>query len=187
MLSGARLRHALPALLLLCLPPILATSLHAGENAEGPTDKVKAAYLLRFPPFVTWHQLLPSSAFEICVVGRDPFGALLRQEAASQREWPKQVVVRHLPVARAASGCREMFVTGSDRQSVADALAVVRGSPVLTVTDDQTDPAARGIINFVPADGRVRFEIDLAAAATNGLAISSKLLSIAVHVHGHVQ
>jgi hypothetical protein len=75
-----------------------------------------------------------------------------------------------------------MFVTGSAEQPVAQALAAVRGTPVLTVTDGQTVADALGIINFVLADGRVRFEIDQGSAAGNGLTISSKLLSLAEQV-----
>ncbi len=60
----------------------------------------------------------------------------------------------------------------------------MHGAPVLTVTDGATDPAAKGIINFVIADDRVRFEIDNSAALADGLTISSKLLSLAVHVTG---
>ena len=55
---------------------------------------------------------------------------------------------------------------------------------MLTVTDAATDPAAKGIINFVIEDDRVRFEIDNSTAAAGGLTISSKLLSLAVHVTG---
>ena len=39
---------------------------------------------------------------------------------------------------------------------------------------------AKGVVNFVIQDNRVRFEIDEDAAARTGIAISSKLLSLAV-------
>ena len=63
--------------------------------------------------------------------------------------------------------------------AVARVLAVVRGRPVLTITDQQTEPDAIGIINFVLLDGKVRFQINRADASRSGLTISSKLLSIA--------
>src|SRR5581483_8974891 len=80
-------------------------------------------------------------------------------------------------------GCTVAFAAGSAAQVAAD-LAALHGSPVLTVTDGATDPAATGIINFVVVDGRVRFEIDARAAAANRLTISSKLLSLATRVTG---
>jgi hypothetical protein len=51
---------------------------------------------------------------------------------------------------------------------------------VLTVTG--AADAARGIIHFVVTGGRVRFFIDQSAAAQRGLAISSRLLALAVGV-----
>jgi hypothetical protein len=48
------------------------------------------------------------------------------------------------------------------------------------VTDGERD--AKGMLNFVIADNRVRFEIDDKTAADSGFVISSKLLSLASHV-----
>jgi hypothetical protein len=50
---------------------------------------------------------------------------------------------------------------------------------VLTVTDD-AHGSSRGVVNFRVLDNRVRFEIDNAAAAHNGLTVSSRLLALAV-------
>jgi hypothetical protein len=78
--------------------------------------------------------------------------------------------------------CHILFAAGSAAQPVADILAASRGKPVLTITDDQRDDRAKGTINFVIQDNRVRFEIDNRGAAQDGLAISSKLLSLAIAV-----
>lgn len=80
------------------------------------------------------------------------------------------------------SGCQILFDAGSPEQSIAAGLQAVRGTPVLTVTDSEDNGGPKGIINFVIADGHVRFEINVATASSNGLAISSKLLSLAVAV-----
>ncbi len=96
----------------------------------------------------------------------------------------RPIVVRRYETVTGNPGCQAMFVAGSPEQPVAAVLAAVRGSPVLTVTDGQTAPAATGIINFVLVDGHVRFEIDLHAATENRIAISSKLLSLAALVRG---
>jgi hypothetical protein len=72
-----------------------------------------------------------------------------------------------------------MFIGGSQQQSIAEALAVVRGTPVLTVTDVSRPDAANGIIAFIIDNNRVRFDIDDRAAAENGILISSQLLNLA--------
>ena len=60
-----------------------------------------------------------------------------------------------------------------------DGLRALQGAPVLTVTDGA---AAPGIVDLVLSGGRVRFRIDDETARASRLAISSKLLSLAVSV-----
>jgi hypothetical protein len=148
---------------------------------------VKATYLHKFAPFVEWPSPaaeFPDGNFTVCVVGGDPLGSLLDRAVNGQNVAGRPIVVRRLARVTGNPGCSVMYVIGSAAQSVADALAAVRGMPVLTVTDGASDPAAEGIINFVIADDRVRFDIDNTAAVADGLTISSKLLSLAVHVNG---
>jgi hypothetical protein len=146
---------------------------------------IKATYLYKFASFVEWPPSVwqtSSSPVVLCVAGDDPFGSLLDEAVAGQRVGSHPIIVHRLPVVTRNSGCEILYVAGSPAQPVADALAVVRGTPVLTVTDSERNGGAKGIINFVILDNHVRFEIDNGAAAENGLAISSKLLSLAVHV-----
>jgi hypothetical protein len=143
---------------------------------------VKAAYLYKFAPFVEWPQTAFAAAdspINICVSGKDPFGQILDQAVAGQRVAGRSIVVRHVTAVVANSGCHVMYVGGSAEQSIAQSLEIVRGQPVLTVSDEAARPADRGIVNFVVDDNRVRFEIDERAAEQSHLTISSKLLSLA--------
>ncbi len=148
---------------------------------------VKATYLCKLPAFVTWPaDAQPADPFVLCVVGDRSFGALLDRAALGQTVQQRPVVVRLYQAISDKAGCQLMFVAGSQAQPVAAVLAAVHGTPVLTVTDGQTDPEQTGIIHFVLIDGHVRFEIDQRAAADNGLVISSKLLSLAARVRDRV-
>ncbi|MBW4090910.1 MAG: YfiR family protein [Proteobacteria bacterium] len=168
-----------PALAVACLLPLLW--LQPARASDSALEyAIKATYLYKIPQFVSWPPgTLPPTAFRLCVVGRHPFGGVLDQAVRGQMVQQRPIVVRRYRTITANPGCQLMYVAGSADQSVASVLAMVRGQPVLTVTDGQTDRKARGIINFVLAQGRVRFQISARAAAANGLAISSKLLSLA--------
>ena len=117
------------------------------------------------------------------MVGDDLLGGLLDRAVAGQQVDNHPIVIRRFASVSGNPGCSVMYVTGAVAQVATD-LAAVRGQPVLTVTDGATDPAATGVINFLIEDGRVRFDINNTAAAADGLTISSKLLSLAVHVTG---
>ena len=145
--------------------------------------RVKAAFLYKFVPFIDWPAAAfqtPTSPVVLCVAGRDPFGAMLDQTVAGQSVDARPIVVRRLTKAEPTAGCHILYIGGSQAQSAADAIASVRGAPVLTVTDQAADGPARGAIHFVVRDNRVRFHIDTASAAQNGLKMSSKLLSLAL-------
>jgi hypothetical protein len=156
-------------------PGVLA-QVNSGELA------VKATYLYKFPPFVEWPAgaLPPGDNFTLCVVGEDPFGGMLDRAISGQQVKDRPIVVRRLATFNAEAGCQMVYATGSAAQSVPAILAALRGKPILSVTDGERD--AKGMLNFVIADNRVRFEIDDQAAAEAGLVISSKLLSLAIHV-----
>jgi hypothetical protein len=143
---------------------------------------VKATYLYKFVPFVEWPASTfdsPNDRFILCVVGHDPVSALVDQAVQGQQVAGHGIDVLHLREVRHDARCHILYVATHGPAAVA-ALDAVRGSPVLTVTDDARDVRDRGIVNFVVQDNRVRFEIDPRAAAENHLVISSKLLNLAV-------
>jgi hypothetical protein len=107
---------------------------------------------------------------------------MLDQAVSGQQIKDRPVLIRRMPIFNPEAGCLLVYATGSAVQPVPTILAALRGRAVLSVTDNERDGQTRGILNFVIADNRVRFEIDDAAAAESGLVISSKLLSLAIRV-----
>jgi len=158
---------------------ILAASAQADNHAL--EYQVKASYLYKFGEFVNW----PPSAFQspgspvnLCVAGKDPFGDILDKVVAGQQIAGRPISVRRLAIVEQNPECHILYISGSEQQSVAEALGAVRGENVLTVTEGR-EGEARGIVNFITQDSHVRFDIDEAAAEQNGLTISSKLLQLA--------
>jgi hypothetical protein len=177
-------RAPIPRLLAASIALLAGFAAAGGASAPERLDlAVKATYLYKLAPFVDWPPgVSPGAdgAFDICVVGDDPFGPVLDRAVAGQQVGGHPIVLRRLPAAARDSGCEIMFIAGSRGQSVKDALRLMHGAPVLTVTDDQS---SRGVVDFVIDQGRVHFRIDDDAAADDGLTISSKLLSLAVAVN----
>jgi hypothetical protein len=150
----------------------------AGTSLE---SAVKAAYLLKFAPFIEWPPRAfpgPASPFSICVLGPDPFGAALDQAVAGQRVGDHPVIIRRLSGPVGPMDCQVLYAGRAPERKLQDALDGMRGQPVLTVTE-QGQRGPGGVIRFVLQNGRVRFAIDEMAAQASGLTISSKLLSLA--------
>lgn len=175
-----RLAAAFGALLLL----LAFVQPGAPARAQPSESAVQAAFLPRFARYVTWPgPSVPAAGapFQLCIVGRDPFGRLLEQAAAGELIDGHAVAVRRVPGPEAAAGCHLAFVQGAAPQETARLLLAMRRQPILTVTDARAGPQ-RGVIHFTIVGGRVRFFIDDAAAAERGLTISSRLLALAAGV-----
>jgi hypothetical protein len=156
-----------------------------GAHAQASEDAVKAAFLPKFARYIE----LPAAAqpaegqpYYLCVIGRDPFGTLIDQAAASETIDGHAVAVRRFPNADipAVTGCHLAFLAGPEQQTT-HMLAAMQHQPTLTITDTRWG-TPRGMIHFVVDGGRVRFHIDQAAAADRGITISSRLLALAVDV-----
>jgi len=159
--------------LLGCAAAGMAFAILAAEPLE---YAVKAAYLVKFPFYVEWPAgafASPTAPLNLCVVGDDPFGSLLDEAAAGQSVQGHPIVLRRLKAVPREGGCHIAYVGGDTRGELP------RGSGTLLVTDGA---ATYGIIHFVVKDNRVRFAVDDEAAAQSGLAISSKLLNVAMTV-----
>jgi hypothetical protein len=145
---------------------------------------VKATYLYKFIPFIAWPGNIfvsPASPFDICIAGDTNFGILVSNAVAGQSVDRHAIAVRRVTTLAEEGSCQVLFIGGDDPTVMNASLGAVRGKPVLTVTD-AAPRGEHGVVNFVLLDDRVRFEIDLGQAARNGIAISSKLLSLAATV-----
>lgn len=162
----------------------LAAVAAAPAPAQPTEEAVKAAFLPRFARYVVWPpaaQPAPHATFQLCVIGRDPFGRRLDLAAAGASIDGRAVAVRRMTSAESAAGCHLAFVQGAVPADTARLLSALRRLPVLTVTDGRAGPQ-RGMVHFTIVGGRVRFFIDEAQAAERGLSISSRLLALAAGV-----
>lgn len=156
--------------------------------AQGDTLEyaVKAAYLYKFTPFIDWPANAftgPNSPFYVCVLGGDPFGAVLDQALEGHQVGDHPIRTRRLQAMDGGGECHILYVGATKAQAAEAALTKLRGAPVLTVTEQSAGLSGQ-IVQFEIRDGHVRFTIDAAAAAANHVTISAKLLSLAAATTG---
>jgi hypothetical protein len=159
---------------------LLLAASGSGQTAE--EYRVKAAFLLNFAKFVEW----PPQAFKnaadpitICVAGKDPFGGALDQAVNGKTVQGRPFLVRQLVDLQQIGTCQIVFVGSSERKRLASIFHEIKTSGVLTVGECDNFTAEGGIVNFRIAEGTVRIQINVDAAAQQELRISSKLLSLA--------
>jgi len=151
------------------------------QSAPRSEYEIKAAYLFTFARFVDWppRAARDDSSFAICVLGTDPFGATLDATIAGAAIRGRKVSVRRISSPEAAGACHIVFVSASEDHRMATLGPALAQSGALTVSDMPQFADRGGMIQFVTAANRVRFEINLQSAREAGLMMSSELLRVA--------
>lgn len=157
---------------------LLASPICAGEW-NTLEYAIKATFVYKFAPFVTWPQPAHDSvAFPICVSGSDHVTPLIATAVRNQQIDGKPIAVRQAASADDLAGCAILYAASAGARASHHMLAAARTKPILTITDNGNSNE-HGIINFRVIGGHVRFDIDQGLAAEAGLTISSKLLNLA--------
>jgi hypothetical protein len=180
-------RSLIVAALLGVLTP--GASLHA-QPSKPRDNEVKAAYLFNFGRFVTWTTPAPaaeSDLFAVCVLGRDPFGAVLDTTLAGETINGLRVAAKRIVKPADAHGCRILFVGASEDRQLPAILQAIASAGVLTVSDMPDFLARGGMIQFVSQDNRIRFEVNLTAVEQANLVLSSELLKVASNVRRNIR
>lgn len=169
-------------LLALGLWVILLSSVYGQPSPSATEYQIKAAFLFNFVKFVEW----PSDSFpsesaplQICVLGQNPLGQELETLTRGKTISGRALEINHVSSLQRAKTCQLLFVSSSERRRTQEILAAMEGASVLTVGDEEGFARGGGVINFLFENDRVRFEINVDAAARARLKISAKLLALA--------
>ena len=170
--------------IVIALTFLTATGLLA-QQAKPNEYQVKATYLYNFGRFVKWPDAAgpaKGDSFPVCVIGQDPFGAILDSTLGGEALDGKPVVLRRISKPHDAGECRILFISSTEEKRLKEILTALDESGVLTVSDMPGFTRRGGMIQFLLEGDRVRFEINLASAESAKLVLSSELLKVAASV-----
>jgi hypothetical protein len=183
----ARKRHHKSCKLLLVLGLLLGLSGgHTLLCAEEVSQEyqLKAAFLVNFIRFISW----PEQSFaegqreiDLCIVGRNPFGAMLHAVESKKIEG-RNIKVVEIESFGPSSRCHMLFVSKSDRNEVEAVLSRSKQKPVVTVSDFPGFAMAGGSIEFVTKDDRLSFIVNNSALKLLGIEASASMLDLAASV-----
>jgi hypothetical protein len=148
--------------------------------------KLKAAFVSKFPQFVEWPPAATGAParIDVCVGLPDPFGPDIDDLVSGQTLGGRQMVARRVEAEPDLEGCRVLYLAVRPGGHPHPLLRRASLLPILTVSDDPHFLDDGGIVRLRVVAGRVRFDINTAAARKVGLRISSQLLQLAVSVQG---
>jgi hypothetical protein len=155
----------------------------APASAQSVTDdQVKAAYVFNFAKFIQWPAEVFATAdapMNFCVLGRSPVVDELDSSMTGKSVNGHAIVVKHLHGPDEIKGCHLIFLAASAGKQQQKLIQAAKGSTVLLIAETPGFAHAGGTINFIMENGRLIFEVNISAAESAHLKISSKLLALA--------
>ena len=163
-------------LLLFCLPGFAAGQ----GSAKANPSQVEAAFLRNFARYVTW----PAHAFaeerspwNVCILGRDPFGEVLEKTLKGRTEQRRTFETFRAEALDKLPSCQIVFVAYKEAAKRRAALTELKNLPVLTVGDAPGFLQEGGIIRF-QVEEYVKMSINLDQARSVSLKIPTKMLEV---------
>jgi len=170
----------------LALAATLAAAPTRASDTQGSLEyPVKASLLLNFAKFAEWpagSAQAVSPTVAICVLGRDPFRGVLDATVAGRTVGGRPIEVKRYLRVEGIEACHVLFVASSEAATLAQVLARIGDSPVLTVGEAGDFAERGGAIRLSVEDNRTRFSVNLGPTEASGLKLSSKLLHVAREV-----
>jgi len=165
----------------LCLGVSLGLQPALAQQASDAS--VKAAYLYNFLRYVDWPPSsapAPDAPLVVGVAGAEAVRSELQTIVAGRQVHGHRVTLREISGNDALEGLHAVFLgRDADQRRLLERL---RGRPILVITDTVHDGDAGSMLNFVPVQGRIRFEASPAVAERAGIKLGSRLLAVAERV-----
>ena len=154
------------------------------EDADSSDHLIKAGYVYNFARLVAWPAAVAGNrqAIVIGVLGNDPFATVLERVVSGKKIDDRSFEVKRLKTL-GECGCQILFVSAPENVRTEEITQLQKSASVLTISEGPDFARRGGIIALTLEDSRVRFLVNVDAAAQASLTISSRLLALATIVH----
>lgn len=151
----------------------LSSILHAQLQDE---RTVRAAFVFNLTKYVEW----PASdgEFTIGVVGDGSMGETLKKLLDGRKAGDRVIRVLLSPAQDELNSCSMLYFVQSPSKKIQTAMGRVRDKSVLTVGETESFVSDGGMVALVRNSGEVQIHVNLEAAQTAHLEISSQLLNL---------
>jgi hypothetical protein len=174
------------------LAAIVASSLlvvPASSSQDVSESALKAAFLYNFARFTEWpaDSALPGEPLVACVAGdpsvADAFSRIVKERGVGGR----RVTLARIATTEPLQDCRLLYLGGVTPEQIFRTVRTLGDAAVLTVADVDAPDRTGAVVRLFTDRGKMRFELDLAAARRVRLTLSSKFLALASKVHDRPQ
>lgn len=166
------------------LGSLICSTCIALNAAEAPSEgELRAAVIVAIMRFTSWETVAAENPLlNVCLLGKPVSGAVLLAVSGEQKVAARTLNVR--PIQRNIDDCQVMVIGADiDNEVYEQRIAQADGQSILTVCDGcRRGLGDDAIIQLKLRQQRVSFEVNLARARSNGVALDAQLLELAAVV-----
>ncbi len=152
------------------------------QNALRQEYQVKGAFLFQFSQFTHWpdHAFAsPSSPFVVGILGHDPFGRFIDDLVAGEQVEGHPIVVKRYASLSELEASHILFISKQLNEPLPKVLEKAATMGALTVSEITGFAQQGGMVRFYVDNNKIKFQVNVEAAKSAGLTVSSKLLRLA--------
>lgn len=153
-----------------------------GFSSDSSRYKFHRVFIYSFTRYIQWPAEYDQGNFVIGVLGDSPIQASLEEMAQKKSRRGQPFVVQQMKMEEKWQKCHILFVPEERSEALEQVLAKTRRMPTLIITESRGLGRKGSHINFVPKNGKWRFELNKKALEQTGLKVSSDLIRFAIPV-----
>jgi hypothetical protein len=160
---------------------------HRSDAQSATPREVKAAFMYNFARFTEWPIdafVSESAALVIGVAGDEALRRNVDNVVRGKFAGSRALKTQHVKNPRDMAGIQMLYIGATAASRTEEFVQALNGEPVLTVGEVDGFIEKGGMINFLIADNRLRFEIGWNATEHSRLKVSSRVLTLALTLHG---
>ena len=169
---------------------LLASAVDVRAQSPGSIESsehvIKAGSVYNFAKLVEWPAAVAPKGqpLIIGVLGNDEFADVLNRTVNGKKIDDRVVVVKRIKGKELKEcGCHILFVDASENARTDEIVQFQNAASVLTIAEAPDFARRGGVVGLTLEDNKVRFVVNVDAAAQASLSISSRLLALATIVH----
>lgn len=156
------------------------------SQPQGQEYNLKAAFLYRFLDYVEWNNSTWNTNIDdplrIAILGESGLYAPLMEISRDKRAGTRTIRVRQINSVTEIGASQVVFVSRNYKYGIDAVLNRMAERPALIISEQKGDVEKGSHINFLIADNKLKFEVNLKTAARSGIKIGSQLLQHATVV-----
>lgn len=145
-------------------------------------EKYESLFIYNFTKYIKWPNNYNEGKFVIGVLGNSSIYQSLSEMAESKRKTSTGAnleVVKYNSVSDIGE-CNILFVSENMINKFEEIDGGTSTKPILLITDSPGMATKGSVINFIEKDGKIKFELNEAKAASRNLVVSGSLTSLAI-------